>query len=205
MTPLPPAMPTTLTFRGAVGDLPPTAVQPGQTVAYATEPQNDFQRRMRGTTTFVREHHASRHGPQLLALMAYIPEGKSARNPEVYQAIPANLRPGGCYPNSYARIYWDRPAPTITSNSGTPSSANCIHPAEPRALTIREAARCQSFRDSYQFVGTNSQKRLQIGNAVPPILAEKLGWTLRAMLDGAATTGTLATQTVANALSLESK
>lgn len=169
-------LPTGRTFREAVGDLPETAVQSGGTVVeYAIPPQNDFQRGMRGGATTVSEHAAAQHGAKMVELLQHIPEGKSAQDPEVYANIPAHLRPGRSFPNSYARISWDQPVPTITRNFSTPSSASCIHPSQLRGLTIREAARCQSFADTYKFTGTMVQKRLLIGNAVPPLLAKAIG------------------------------
>ena len=176
------ALPSALPFRDAVGDLPEQACQPGGTCSYATEPQNAFQRQMRGNSTVVTEHEAPHHGAKISEMMSFIPEGKSAQDPDVRDKIPAHLRPGSSFPNSYQRISWEQPAPTITRNSGAPSSANCIHPSEPRALTIREAARCQSFPDTYQFIGTTGQKRELIANAVPPLLATALA---RAMRHGA--------------------
>jgi DNA (cytosine-5)-methyltransferase 1 len=73
------------------------------------------------------------------------------------------------------RIKRNKPAPTITRNFTTPSSANCIHPSQNRALSIREGARCQSFPDTFEFLGSTEEKRLQIGNAVPPLLGKALG------------------------------
>ena len=174
-----PALPPALTFRDAVGDLPEQASQTGETCAYTSAPQNDFQRQMRGTATVVTEHTAPHHGEKMLALMSFIPEGKSAQDSDVYSTIPEHLRPGRSFSNSYARIKRDQPTPTITRNSGTPSSANCIHPSEPRALTIREAARCQSFPDDFEFIGTTGEIRQLISNAVPPLLAEALARALR--------------------------
>ena len=167
------------TFRDAVGDLPEMAVQAGETVVeYATSPQNDFQRRMRFGAVIVTEHAAAHHGAKMVELLQHIPEGQSAQDPEVYAKIPAHLRPGRSFQNSYARISWDQPVPTITRNFSTPSSASCIHPSQPRGLTIREAARCQSFADTYKFTGTTGRKRLLIGNAVPPLLAKAIGHAL---------------------------
>ena len=177
------ALPSVRTFRDAVGDLPQTAVQScGMVVEYVTPPLNDFQSRMRGGAVVVMEHAAAQLGARMVELLQHIPEGQSAQDLEVYAKIPAHLRPGRSYQNSYARISWDQPVPTITRNFSTPSSASCIHPSQLRGLTIREAARCQSFADNYKLTGTTVQKRLLIGNAVPPLLAKAIGHALRECL-----------------------
>ena len=82
-----------------------------------------------------------------------------------------NIRPKSGYSNTYAKMWWHAPAPTITRNFATPSSSRCIHPIDSRALTIREGARLQSFPDDYIFFGNDGDKKLQIGNAVPPLLS----------------------------------
>jgi DNA (cytosine-5)-methyltransferase 1 len=94
-----------------------------------------------------------------------VPEGGIKKD------IPEEFRPKSGFPNSYGRLWWDRPSMTITRNLGTPSSARCIHPKCDRALTTREGARLQSFPDDYVFYGSRSKMNLQIGNAVPPLLA----------------------------------
>ena len=101
-------------------------------------------------------------------------------------AVPATRRAAGwaaaglfvaVFPGNLnmVRLWWDRPSPTITRNFGTPSSSRCIHPHADRGLTTREGARLQSFPDTYRFTGTRIRKNLQIGNAVPPLLAEAIG------------------------------
>jgi DNA (cytosine-5)-methyltransferase 1 len=110
--------------------------------------------------------------------MSYIPQGRSALDPEIQAQIPEALRPTSGFKNSYQRIVADAPSPTITRNFTTPSSANCIHPHQDRALSIREGARCQTFPDWFDFLGTTDEKRLQIGNAVPPLLGKALGESL---------------------------
>jgi DNA (cytosine-5)-methyltransferase 1 len=108
-------------------------------------------------------------------MLSYIPQGKSGLDPEVQKTMPKKLRPTSGFKNSYQRIVGDAPSPTITRNFTTPSSANCIHPNQDRALSIREGARCQSFPDWFDFLGTIDEKRLQIGNAVPPLLGKAIG------------------------------
>ncbi|MFZ3074288.1 MAG: DNA cytosine methyltransferase, partial [Minisyncoccales bacterium] len=88
--------------------------------------------------------------------------------------LPEELRPVSGFQNTYCRLWWNRPATTITRNLSTPSSSRCIHPKAPRPLTTREGARLQCFPDSYQFYGSRSDRNLQIGNAVPTVLSKAL-------------------------------
>jgi DNA (cytosine-5)-methyltransferase 1 len=161
------------TFNEATSDLPGVAA--GRSARkYKTPPQNAYQKLMRRGSRALTEHRGSEHHSNLMDLLPYIPEGKSALDSDVYKKIPKSLRPTSGFGNSYARIVGDEPSPTITRNFSTPSSANCIHPTANRALTVREAARCQSFPDRFVFLGTPTEKRLQVGNAVPPQLAQKV-------------------------------
>lgn len=76
----------------------------------------------------------------------------------------------------YARMYWDRPAPTITTRFNSFSNGRFGHPEEDRAISIREGATLQTFPQSYIFQGTNySSLAKQIGNAVPPEMARRIG------------------------------
>lgn len=77
----------------------------------------------------------------------------------------------------YGRLQWHKPAYTISTYIGRPGNGCFIHPSADRLITIREAARIQSFPDSYCFYGTARQRQTQVGNAVPPILAYQLGKT----------------------------
>lgn len=75
----------------------------------------------------------------------------------------------------YGRMFWDRPAPTLTGRCNSISNGRYGHPEDNRAISLREAAALQSFPDRYAFFGTNRHIALQIGNAVPVRLAEHLG------------------------------
>lgn len=162
------------TFDDATSDLP--AIEAGQSSdVYASDPRNDFQKWAREQGACLTDHMSVGHKPYFVEMMSYIPQGKSAMDPDIRELMPERLRPKSGYPNSYARIRGDQPAPTITRNFTTPSSANCIHPRLNRALSLREGARCQSFPDHFVFSGTTDEKRLQIGNAVPPLLGKALG------------------------------
>lgn len=156
------------TLKDAISDLP--EIGHGEVAEhYATPPQNDFQEEMRNGMKKLTEHIAPNHGESLLNVLKKVPYGGSILD------VPMELRPKSYFANTYARLVWEKPAPTMTRNFGTPSSSRCIHPNSDRGLTTREGARLQGFPDSYMFVGSRISKNLQIGNAVPPILGRVLG------------------------------
>ncbi len=163
-----------LTLRDAIGDLPP--IQSGGTgTSYLYEPDSEFLRFVRDTDTLT-EHTAPRNAPHLIRLMEALEDGQGRDD------LPEDLRPASGYPNTYAKLWWDRPATTITRNFACPSSSRCIHPRDSRAMSIREGARLQSFPDSYRFSGAAGKKRLEIGNAVPPLLSLALARQMRMVL-----------------------
>lgn len=76
----------------------------------------------------------------------------------------------------YGRMYWDRPAPTITTRFNSLSNGRFGHPEEDRAISIREGATLQTFPLHYKFLGSSlTSLARQIGNAVPPELARRIG------------------------------
>ena len=79
------------------------------------------------------------------------------------------------YTDTYGIIDPDKPAPTITSGCTIISKGRYCHPTQNRGLYIREAARLQSFDDKFEFQGNMGEMSLQIGNAVPPKLAQASG------------------------------
>jgi DNA (cytosine-5)-methyltransferase 1 len=83
------------------------------------------------------------------------------------------------YSEAWKRIHPDRPAPTIKENHGAPF----IHPKKDRVGTPRECARIQTFPRSFEFQGSKSSKLKQIGNAVPPNLANEVAKEVDKILD----------------------
>jgi len=77
--------------------------------------------------------------------------------------------------NSYGRLAWGKPAPTITTKFYTYSSGRHGHPEQNRAMSFKEGALLQSFPDDYIFFGSSAVKGRQIGNAVPPKMAYHFG------------------------------
>jgi DNA (cytosine-5)-methyltransferase 1 len=74
----------------------------------------------------------------------------------------------------FGRLWWDRPAFTIRTEFFKPEKGRYLHPSQHRPITHREAARLQSFPDTFKFVGSKIEIAKQIGNAVPPMLAARL-------------------------------
>ena len=75
----------------------------------------------------------------------------------------------------YGRLSWDKLAPTLTTKCISYSNGRFGHPSEDRALSAREAARLQTFPDSFKFAGGLTAQARQIGNAVPVVLAQQFG------------------------------
>ena len=83
----------------------------------------------------------------------------------------------------YGRLHYEHPSYTITTYFNRPGNGTYIHPKLNRVLSVREAARLQSFRDSYFFTGNQTAILNQVGNAVPPKLAFHLGMSIQKKID----------------------
>ena len=154
-----------VTFQDAVGDLP--VIKSGQSSdQYDKDAFNEFLYWIRrNASDKLTEHAAPKNREHLIRIMETLQDGQSKDD------LPEEIRPKSGYGNTYAKLWWDRPSTTITRNFACPSSSRCIHPRDSRAMSIREGARLQSFPDDYQFFGSEVKKRLEIGNAVPPLLS----------------------------------
>lgn len=89
--------------------------------------------------------------------------------------LPCHKKKNVCYDGVYGIIDINKPAPTMTGGCICYSKGRFGHPTQDRAITVREAARFQSFPDTYVFYGNRGETALQVGNAVPPLLAEASG------------------------------
>lgn len=122
-------------------------------------------------------HFTAGHRETTLATLRAVPADGGNRpdgiGPECLRR--AKERSGrAVYEDVYGRLFWDRPAITITAHARNPASGRYVHPEQHRGLSIREAALLQSFPDNYQFSGTLDERFRQIGNAVPPVFAAHL-------------------------------
>lgn len=153
----------------AIGDLPSLRHGSGEEPSsYACEPFCDYQRRARADSDDVRNHVARPLAPTQYARLASLRPGQGNKD------LPDELRTKGGYSGAYGRLTKDMVAPTITRWVFHPGSGRWGHPVDTRTLTIREAARIQGFSDSYEFIGSFVQQAGQLGNAVPPLLIERV-------------------------------
>lgn len=161
---LPPPARDEVTVQEAIGDLPALA-------AGETDP-NDPLHKARSLTPL-----------NLARLRVSKPGGTWADWPEELRAQCHREATGASYKSVYARMVWDKPAPTITTQCFNFGTGRFGHPQQDRAISLREAAILQSFPRDYRFVPEGetvhfSRVGRMIGNAVPPRLGELVGETL---------------------------
>jgi DNA (cytosine-5)-methyltransferase 1 len=164
-----------VTIREAIGDLPKLAN--GQSISpspYSKKASSEFQRMLRERSLQVLNHSAPKLAKVNIERMQYIPPGGSWRD------IPVHLLPEGMkkarrcdHTKRYGRMRWDGLSCTILTKCDVHWGA-FIHPDQDRAISVREAARIQSFPDWFQFQGSQTDQYMQIGNAVPPLVGRQI-------------------------------
>ncbi|SHJ58311.1 DNA (cytosine-5)-methyltransferase 1 [Palleronia salina] len=179
-----PGLEPLVTIKDAINDLPrlENGEDPG-VQKYATAPQGEYQKALRGNAVEVTCHAAPRLGKVNVERLAHIPPGGSWRD------IPFDLLPAGMkrakrsdHTKRYGRMTWDSQACTILTKCDIHWGAY-LHPEQDRAISVREAARLQSFPDSFQFFGSKTEQYVQVGNAVPPLLGKAIGETLVELME----------------------
>ena len=107
------------------------------------------------------------------------------RRPDITPACWLRKKTGST--DVFGRLWWDRPAYTIRTEFHKPEKGRYLHPIEHRPITVREAARCMSFPDDFELPTDQSMTSIarQIGNAVPPRLAQHLAESVAEHLDEA--------------------
>lgn len=129
---------------------------------YELEPQNDYQKLMRLSSSKIFNHTAQKHSDRVLDKIRSVPIGGNMSS--IVDIFSEN---NVKYEGGYRRAEKDRPSYTAYWTRGMTS----IHPEQHRFLTPRECARIQSFPDDFVFQGTTIQNYTQICNAVPPLMA----------------------------------
>jgi DNA (cytosine-5)-methyltransferase 1 len=123
-------------------------------------------------------HTTARLSPQNLQRIQATPPNGGTRLVYVNKkklAIPSQYKNKKMFSDTYGRMSWDKPAPTITTKFISLSNGRFGHPEQNRALSLREGATLQTFERTYQFFGTSIRSLArQIGNAVPPLLSQQI-------------------------------
>lgn len=130
-------------------------------------------------------HISIKLGAHEAEMAPHIPQGGNWKNIplSITDARLESIRATGGRTTYYGRLKWDSPSYTIaTYFNRIPNGCN-IHPSIDRTLSIREAARLQSFPDDFVFCGSQASQFKQIGNAVPPLLARFVSSLIKPHLD----------------------
>ena len=140
---------------------------------YTREADSIYAKSMRGTLTQCAGHLVSKNSEQVLKRYKHIKQGEN------WESIPNNLMqnyvdPSRCHTGIYYRLREDEASVVI----GNYRKNMLVHPWADRGLSVREAARLQSFPDQYLFSGSIGFQQQQVGNAVPPLLAKKVFETI---------------------------
>ena len=159
-----------VTVSEAISDLPElengasTSVLPYK---LPTSELSNYAARMRQRSTSAHQNFVSRNKDYVIERYRYVKQGQN------WSAIPKELMTNyknlsNCHSGVYKRLNADAPSVVISNYRKN----MLIHPTQDRGLSVREAARLQSFPDDFIFEGTLMDIQQQIGNAVPPLLAE---------------------------------
>jgi len=182
-----------VTVDEAIFDLPPRAAGTGEAVdRWDQDPAVAEDRRtrrylakfrLRSSTRVIYNHVARYNNSRDLELYSLLKPGEdSVHAIEKYGRGDLMRYRRDVFDDKYARLRGDRPSKTIVAHLAKDGNGY-IHPSQTRSLTIREAARLQSFPDDYVFCGSPSDQWVQIGNAVPPVLAESIATTFLKTLE----------------------
>lgn len=164
----------------AIGDLPaPTMEADGKVAAdYAPSAGSTLRSSLRTSDDYLYNHQLRPLGKSGLEKVRALTSGQAASD------LPDHLRPKSSFHYSYSRLRWSEPARTITKFCYHVGSGMFAHPVEDRGLTMREAARLQTFPDGFRFYSTNIRElSAMIGSAVPPLLARSLAQSVVRYLD----------------------
>jgi DNA (cytosine-5)-methyltransferase 1 len=180
-----------VTFDEATFDLPARAAGEGQAVS-AWPPRGDVvggrYRRylskfgMLSRSRLIFNHTVRYHNERDLELYALLQPGEDSIHAlERYNRADLMRYRSDVFDDKYARLRGDRACKTIVSHLAKDGNGY-IHPSQVRSISLREAARIQSFRDDYVFCGSGSDQWVQVGNAVPPVMAEAIARSFMAAL-----------------------
>lgn len=162
-----------VTCEMALSDLPPLEEELGsEEMKYVSDASNDYQRLMRERSKIVRNHIAAKHSERVKTIIALVPDGGN------YKDLPEEYAHSRNFHVAWTRFASKKPAPTIDTGH-----RHHFHYKYNRVPTVRECARLQSFPDDFLFLGNKTQQFRQVGNAVPPIMAQEIANKVKEALE----------------------
>lgn len=153
-----------ITTSDAISDLPSLENDLGsESVKYPVSPKSDYQKMMRKNSSLIYNHIGTRHTEYVKSVISMVPDGGN------YKDLPKGVGESRKFHEAWTRYNSKKPSRTIDTGH-----RNHFHYKWNRVPTVRENARLQSFPDDFHFLGTKTQQYRQVGNAVPPLLAQAL-------------------------------
>jgi DNA (cytosine-5)-methyltransferase 1 len=172
-----------VTVEEAISDLPLIPSGGGAAeMEYTSPAANAYQYKMREGAKTLYNHECAGLSPVNIERMSYVKPGGSWRD------IPYDLLPAGMqrarrsdHTKRYGRLHPDALSPTIMTKCD-PHWGSVFHYEQDRIISVREAARLQSFPDWFRFTGSKIDQYRQVGNAVPPLLAQAVAEHIKGLL-----------------------
>lgn len=154
----------------ALSDLPENSLEDGSD--YPMPTNCDYQKLMRCNSSKIYNHQITEHSDKTKEIIALVPDGGNYKNlpPELQQTRKVHI--------AWTRLNSQKPSFTIDTGH-----RHHFHYKWNRIPTVRESARIQSFPDDFIFLGTKTSQYKQVGNAVPPLMAEAIAKKLKETLD----------------------
>lgn len=141
-----------------------------ETTNYRFPPRNDYVKLMRKNSKIAKQNFVTESKPHIIDRYRAIKQGENWEAAKRKGLLDTYSSTKHTHSGIYKRLEEDKPAVTIANYR----KSMLIHPHEDRGLSLREAARLQSFPDNFIFKGTLSFQQQQVGNAVPPLLAKSI-------------------------------
>ncbi|PTE31464.1 DNA cytosine methyltransferase [Staphylococcus equorum] len=158
----------------AISDLPPLIDEFGtNAMPYTLPPKSEYQKSMRKGSNLIYNHIGTRHTEEVRWVISQVPEGGNHKD------LPPGVGESRKFNEAWTRYHSQKPSKTIDTGH-----RNHFHYKWNRVPTIRENARLQSFPDKYEFLGTKTQQNRQVGNAVPPLMAQVIAEKMKLYLNG---------------------
>lgn len=154
----------------ALSDLPENSLKDG--ASYPLAPNCDYQRLMRNNSTKIYNHEITEHNEKTKQIISLVPDGGN------YKDLPIELQQTRKVHIAWTRLNSQKPSFTIDTGH-----RHHFHYKWNRIPTVRESARIQSFPDDFIFLGSKTSQYKQVGNAVPPLMAEAIAKKIKETLD----------------------